>query len=62
MARLLVVHDTRPDLFVELAGGDDDADWDGPCSGCDWRPSGDDPFGNLADAVHAAVVHLDHQH
>lgn len=61
MARLLVVHDTRPDLFVELTD-DDTADWDGPCTGCAWRPSAGDRFNDLADAVHATIVHLDHQH
>jgi hypothetical protein len=60
MARLLVVHDTGPSLRVELTGGDDEEDWDGPCSGYGWWPS--EGGTDLADAVQAAMVHLDHQH
>lgn len=62
MARVLVVADANPALFVELAG-DDDANWDGPCSGCDYTPGeGGTRFNDLTDAVQDAIVHLDHHH
>lgn len=63
MARVLVVHDTRPDLYVELFDNDDDRSWDGPCTGCGWTVSeGGTRFNDCAEAVQACIVHLNHQH
>lgn len=63
VARVLVVHDTDPNLHFELAADDTTADWDGPCSGCGYTISeGGTRFNSLADAVQAAIVHLDHHH
>ncbi len=63
MARVLVVADTVPALHVELVADDETANWDGPCSGCGWTVSENNTrFNDLADAVHTAIVHLDHQH
>lgn len=62
MARVMVVHGTRPDLYAEL-GEDDDASWDGPCTGCDLTPGeGGTRHNGLEDAVQASIVHLDHHH
>jgi hypothetical protein len=63
VARVLVVHDTDPDLRIELADDGDDASWDGPCTGCGYTISeGGTRHNGLEDAVHAAIVHLDHHH
>jgi hypothetical protein len=63
VARILVVHDTDPALFFDLTEDDETADCDGACSGCGYTISeGGSRFNGLADAVHAAIVHLDQQH
>ncbi len=63
MARVLVVHDTNPDLWFDLVEDGDTADWDGPCSGCDYTISENGTrYNGLEDAVQAAIVHLDHHH
>ena len=62
MARVLVVHDHNPDLHIHLAD-DGENDWDGACTGCGHTVSeGGTQCNGLADAVHAAIVHLDFHH
>lgn len=62
MARVQVVHDDNPDLLIDLADDGED-DRGGACTGCDYTVSeGGTRRNGLADAVHAAIVHLDHQH
>lgn len=63
VAHLLVVHDTRPALQFDLTDDGDDASWDGACTGCGYTISeGGTRHNGLADAIHAAIVHLDLQH
>ena len=63
MARIMVVHSTDPALFIELTDPDNEADYDGSCTGCGYTVSeGGTRWTSLADAVMAADVHLDHQH
>ncbi len=46
-----------------LVADDDTANWDGGCTGCGWTVSEHHTrFNDLDDAVHGAIVHLDHQH
>jgi len=62
VARVLVVHDTDPTLLFDLSD-DADANWDGACTGCGYTIGENNTrFNTLPDAVHAAIVHLDHQH
>lgn len=62
MARVLVVHDTRTDLYFDLTEVGY-ASWDGSCTGCGYTISeGGTRFTELDDAVLNAIIHLDHQH
>jgi hypothetical protein len=62
MARLTITNDQDPKLFIEL-DEDGEGNWDGRCAGCDYTVSeGGTRFNDLSDAVHDAMVHLDHHH
>lgn len=65
MAKLMVVHDTDPTLFVEiLTEEDEDGDlrWDGECSapGCDYTVSeGGTWYRGMDEALSSAELHID---
>ncbi len=68
MAKLMIVHDTNPDVFIEIVEEDDAGDprWDGECShpGCEYTVSeGGTWYRGLDEALAAAEQHVDrHRH
>jgi hypothetical protein len=62
MARVLVVHDTDPDLYIELDRANDGY-WDGPCTGCAFAVAGAlrDPRSG-AEALIVAAQHINREH